>query len=59
MDRAYLSEDKEGGIMALGSDVPNVPRTQLNVFTDQEFQKQKSRLVYQAWTANVLAAASE
>lgn len=59
MDRAYLSEDKEGGIMALGSDVPNVPRTQLNVFTDQEFQEQKSRLVYQAWTANVLAAASE
>lgn len=49
MDRSYASEDREGGVQALGTGVPGLSRSQLSVFTDQQWQRQKSRLVYEAW----------
>jgi dienelactone hydrolase len=55
MDKGYLQEDREGGIMALGSDIPNVPRTELNVLSNNEFEEQKPKLVYGAWVKHVLA----
>lgn len=55
MNNTYLSEDREGGMMALGSDIPNPPRADLNVLYDKEFEKQKQKLIYQAWVKHALA----
>ena len=56
MDRGYISEDREGGVMALGDDIPNVPRAELNVLTESEREQQKDSLVYDAWVRHALAA---
>jgi dienelactone hydrolase len=55
MDKAYLSEDREGGIMALGSGVPNMPRAELNVLPDEEFKRQETKLIYEAWVQYAIA----
>ncbi len=56
MDRGYIQEEREGGVMALGSDIPNVSRNQLNVFSDSEFEHQKRKLIYEMWVGHALAA---
>jgi dienelactone hydrolase len=55
MDKGYIQEDREGGVMALGTGVPNVPRTQLNVLTDEQWQQQQDNLTYEAWVRHTLA----
>lgn len=56
MDRGYSQEEREGGVMALGDDVPNVPRADLNVLPMDEWQREKPELVYDTWIERVLAA---
>lgn len=56
MDRGYIQEDREGGVMALRDDVPNVPRSELNVLTTAQWEQQKRRFVYQYWVEHALAA---
>ena len=54
MDKGYIQEDREGGVMALGNEVPNVPRAELNVVPEQQWQKQKDKYVYAAWVRHTL-----
>jgi len=56
MDRGYIQEDREGGVMALRDDVPNVPRSELNVLTAAKWEQQKANFVYQYWVEHALAA---
>jgi dienelactone hydrolase len=56
MDRGYISEDREGGTQALGSDVPALSREQLNAFTDQQWHDRAGELIYESWVAKAREA---
>lgn len=56
IDKAYASDDREGGVIALGTGIPAIPRADLNVLTDAEWRLQKNSLVYEAWVRHALAA---
>jgi hypothetical protein len=58
MDRGYASEDREGGTEALGSGVPGLTREQLSVFTADEWERQKPRLLYETWVEKARAVIS-
>ncbi|UCF17160.1 MAG: acetylxylan esterase [Phycisphaerales bacterium] len=49
VDLRYASEDREGGLRALGAGVPGLSRSQLSVFTEEQWERQKGRLVYETW----------
>jgi len=49
VDPRYASEDREGGLRALGVGVPGLTRSQLSVFTEGQWQRQKDRLIYETW----------
>lgn len=55
MDKLYATEEREGGLRALGQGIPAVSRKDLTVLTDQEWEKQKERLVYETWIKKALA----
>jgi len=60
MDKGYIQEDREGGIMALGTGVPNLTREQLTVVPLEQWQKKKDQYVYSTWvrrTVDLLRAA--
>ncbi len=60
MDKGYIQEDREGGVMALGRGVPNLTREQLTVVPLEQWQKNKDQYVYSAWvrrTVDLLRAA--
>jgi dienelactone hydrolase len=56
MDKGYIQEDREGGVMALTTNVPNVPREQLNAVPDAIWNAEKDRFVWDAWARHALAA---
>jgi len=58
MDRGYASEDREGGTEALGAGVPGLSRDQLSVFTAEEWERQKPRLLYETWAQAATSAAA-
>ncbi|SEC44737.1 alpha/beta hydrolase family protein [Terriglobus roseus] len=47
----YIREDREGGLDAVGTSFPGIPRQDLMVLPDAEWQKQKDVLLYDAWAA--------
>jgi dienelactone hydrolase len=49
IDRLYASEDREGGTPALGESVPPLSRDALSVFSQEQWEKEKNRLVYESW----------
>jgi dienelactone hydrolase len=49
LDRLYASEEREGGTLALGAGVPALSRQDLSVFTPEQWEGQKNRLIYEAW----------
>jgi len=49
LDRLYASEEREGGTPALGAGVPALSRQELSVFTPEQWEQQKNRLIYEAW----------
>ena len=49
LDRLYASEEREGGTMAIGADVPAPSRQDLSVFTPERWAHEKGRLIYEAW----------
>ena len=55
MDRLYATEHREGGTMALGVNIPYVPREKLNVLPVSEWEKRKSEFVLEGWFAHVRA----
>jgi dienelactone hydrolase len=49
LDRLYATEEREGGTRALGDGVPALARAALNVFSADEWEREKGRLIYEAW----------
>lgn len=56
MDKGYIQEEREGGVMAMSTDIPNVPREKLMVLSDAQWQQQKDNLVYDAWVRRTAAS---
>ena len=52
----YIREDREGGLDALGTNLPGLTRDQLTVLPAAAWQANKDRLTYEAWAQNTLAA---
>ncbi len=59
VDKSYSSEQREGGTMALGKDVPGIAREKLNVFGDADWQANKDRLVMETWVEKAKANLNE
>jgi dienelactone hydrolase len=49
VDKAYATEDREGGAMALDRNIPPVKRGELNVFSDSDWELQRDKLVLDTW----------
>ena len=49
MDRGYSSEDREGGTRALGTGIRGLSRSELSVFSPDEWEQKKGQLVYESW----------
>lgn len=49
MDPLYATEHREGGTRALGTGVPGLNRSELSVFSEDEWQAQKPLLVHGRW----------
>ncbi len=49
MDVQYATEHREGGTMAVGTNVPAIDRDALNALTRQEWELQKDRFILEKW----------
>ena len=49
LDKLYASEDREGGAQAVGIGVPALSREDLSVFPPEQWETQKSQMIYEAW----------
>ena len=57
IDKGYASEDREWRrALALGTGVPGFTREELSVFSEEEWQQQKARLIQEEWEAAARAA---
>ena len=54
--KAYMREDRQGGLDALGTGFPAIRREELMVLPDKDWQAMKDRLTYQSWAAKTMAA---
>ncbi|MAF11872.1 acetylxylan esterase [Candidatus Poribacteria bacterium] len=54
-DPYYATEEREGGTMALGADVPGIPRDDLHVYADDEWVALRNRLTHEAWRVRARA----
>jgi dienelactone hydrolase len=52
----YFREDREGGLDAVGTALPGIPRTALTVLPEADWQRLKDQLTYEAWAAKTTAA---
>ena len=52
----YIREDREGGLDAVGTDLPAIPRADLMVLPDADWQRMKNHLIWDAWAQNILTA---
>ena len=58
ISNGYLSEDREGGLDALGTGLPGIPRDQLTALPDSDWEKLKLELIYEGWAQTANAAAT-
>ncbi len=58
MDRYYATEEREGGTMALGGNVPGIPRDDLHVYAADEWMRLSGRLTHAAWRAHARTLAT-
>ncbi len=49
MDRLYANEQREGGVMALGTGVPALTRDALSVFSPSQWEQWKAKLIHESW----------
>jgi dienelactone hydrolase len=54
IDRAYATELREGGTMALGDGVPAVARELLNALPAERWEQDRDRYVYESWVKSAL-----
>jgi hypothetical protein len=55
ISKSYIREDREGGLDAVGTGLPGVPRADLMVLPDADWQRLKDSLTYEAWAAKTTA----
>ena len=55
MDPGYASEHREGGTWALGRFVYGVPREKLSVFSPEQWEQEKDRLVIDCWVRHAMS----
>lgn len=48
---AYFREDREGGLDAVGQGFPGIPRKDLMVLPESDWEQQKDVLLYDAWAS--------
>jgi dienelactone hydrolase len=56
MSNGYMREDREGGLDALGTGFPGIPRDQMTVLPDADWERLKPELIYENWAEKVKAA---
>lgn len=56
INESYIREDREGGLMAVGSSMPAIHHSGLTVLSNEQWQQQKDSLIYETWAAKTLAA---
>jgi len=49
IDKDFTAELREGGMLALGNDVPGYSRDGLNVFTPETWARQKTNFILETW----------
>ena len=49
LDPSYSSEIREGGTRALGKGIPAPTRQDLSVFSEEQWNIQKDKLIYESW----------
>ncbi len=54
-DSYYATEEREGGTMALGADIPGIPCEDLHVYAEDEWAALKGRLTHEAWRVRARA----
>jgi dienelactone hydrolase len=54
IDRAYATELREGGTLALGDGVPSVARELLNALPAEQWDRHRDRYVYESWVKHAL-----
>lgn len=52
----YIREDREGGLDALGSNLPAITRDDLMVLPSKDWEALKDRLTYRSWAQRTMAA---
>jgi hypothetical protein len=55
ISNGYLREDREGGLNALGTDIPALQHDQLNVLPDPDWHHLAPQLTYESWAEKILA----
>lgn len=58
MDKLYATEHREAGTVALGKNIPYIPRQKLNVMPESEWQKKKGNFILETWYRYILEASS-
>jgi len=49
MDKLYATEEREGGAQVAGTGIPALSRGELSVFTPEQWEREKDRMIYEAW----------
>ena len=57
MDPIYVDEMREGGARAIGTGIPALPRNDLSVFSQEQWEKEKKNLIYESWLEKAKAEA--
>lgn len=58
ISKSYIREDREGGLDAVGTGLPGIPRADLMVLPDADWQSLKDHIIWQGWEATVLPGMS-
>lgn len=49
IEEQYATEEREGGVQALGDNIPALTRAQLSVFTPDQWSERKGSMTYESW----------
>lgn len=55
ISKNYIREDREGGLDAVGQGLPGIPRADLMVLPDAEWERLKDRIVWEGWEQKMLS----
>ena len=56
ISKSYIREDREGGLDAVGTGLPGIPRADLMVLPDADWERLKDQIVWEGWEKKTLDA---